>query len=133
MSFLYSGIPFEIFTIICIATIPLGIYGAWETERRTPGHPGKWLSLSMCLVGPALWLARYADEYSASDILQKIADIAVPIIAVGFLVGIFVTAFVADKKGYGNHEKMKELKSMLLPLAVIFAVCIVGILVLHRM
>ena len=118
MAFLYNAIPFELFTVICVAMIPFGIYGAQETERRTPGHPGKWL-----------WLGRYVNDSSVNYMLQEAADIVVPFVLLAFFIGLFITAYIAGKKGYANLEKMKDIPILLIAIAV----CIVVIFVLNRM
>ena len=118
MAFLYNAIPFELFTVICVAMIPFGIYGAWETERRTPGHPGKWLCISLCFVGPVLWLGRYVNDSSVNYMLQEAADIVVPFVLLAFFIGLFITAYIAGKKGYANLEKMKDIPILLIAIAV---------------
>ncbi len=130
MSYIYNSISFEIYTIICIALIPCGFYSAWITEKRTPGHPGKYLCIAMCFVAPVLWLARYVDECSTNEILSDILDIVALIVMILFFIGIFVSLYFANKYGYTDQSKMKIIIPLLKFCAIIFMFCVVGILVL---
>lgn len=124
------NLPFGFFCFLMIMCFAGGIYGIVENRKKTPGHPNIIPTICLLPMSVVALFYRYTNEFSTNDVLIKIADWCMVVFGIGFVISIFVGAFLAYKKGYMN-AKQKKLVLMAIPWLILSAICVLLIIFIY--
>ncbi len=128
MSILIEEIPFAVLLILLIAISALCIYAYFDTEKKKPGHPAKYIFISAIPLFVTIIVDRYVyDSTNEKRILW--AD-ALTLIAI-FLVYLtaVITFVLAHKKGFTNKKIVEQNKLLLILFAIACGIAIVWLAV----
>lgn len=125
MSFFIEKTPFGVLLISLIIISALCIYAYFDTERKKPGHPAKYIFLSAIPLFVVIIIDRYVYDNSNEKRILWIDLLMMIMIAFVYVTAV-ITFVLAHKRGYTNEKLVEQNKIIL----ILFAVACGAVLIL---
>lgn len=113
----------EMFAVILISFSILLIYGYFDCNKKTPGHPGRFIVFALIPTIVSLILSKYSyEKYGENIFLVSVSwFIATLIFYVSFVL-IFIASY---KKGYAKTEVINKNKILFILAAIGFGAVVI--------
>ena len=124
MSFLIERTPFAVLLISLIVISALCIYAYFDTEKKKPGHPAKYIFLSAIPLFVVIIVDRYVYDNTNEkrvlwvDLLMLIAILLVYLTAV-------ITFVLSHKRGFTNKKIVEQNKIVLIIFAIACGIALI--------
>lgn len=123
MFYFIENTPFPVLIIIVFLLTGLCLFAFFDTEKKKPGHPAKYIFLfSLPLVFSVIINKYLYEKYGIENIYSEVFTfVAVIIVYITFV----LTFILSHKKGYTNSEMVKQNKFITVLTALAIGVAIV--------
>ena len=124
MSFFIEKTPFAVLLISLIVISALCIYAYFDTEKKKPGHPAKYIFLSAIPLFVVIIVDRYVYDNTNEkrvlwvDLLMLIAILLVYLTAV-------ITFVLSHKRGFTNKKIVEQNKMVLIIFAIACGIALI--------
>ncbi|GEM_PF-1974761 len=124
MSFFIEKTPFAVLLISLIVISALCIYAYFDTEKKKPGHPAKYIFLSAIPLFVVIIVDRYVYDNTNEkrvlwvDLLMLIAILLVYLTAV-------ITFVLSHKRGFTNKKIVEQNKIALIIFAIACGIALI--------
>lgn len=122
--FTLYDLPVELFAIVLLFLIPLGIYEYIRFHKQNPGNPLNKMTLVSI---PALVILFFQKlVYSITDdtdIIKTVNIITITSISL-FFIAFAITWILAYKRGYIDKEALNRRKPLFKTCGIVIAICI---------
>ncbi len=124
MSFFIEKTPFAVLLISLIVISALCIYAYFDTEKKKPGHPAKYIFLSAIPLFVVIIVDRYVYDNTNEkrvlwvDLLMLIAILLVYLTAV-------ITFVLSHKRGFTNKKIVEQNKIVLIIFAIACGIALI--------
>ena len=124
MSFFIEKTPFAVLLISLIVISALWIYAYFETEKKKPGQPAKYIFLSAIPLFVVIIVDRYVYDNTNEkrvlwvDLLMLIAILLVYLTAV-------ITFVLSHKRGFTNKKIVEQNKIALIIFAIACGIALI--------
>lgn len=124
MSLFIEKTPFTILLILLIIISALCIYAFFDTEKKKPGHPAKYIFLSAIPVFITIIIDRYVYDHTHEERILWVDLLTLFTIAIVYLTTV-VTFILAHKKGYTNRKVFEQNKILLILFAIACGIALI--------
>ena len=100
------------------------IYAFFETENKKPGHPAKFVFLSVLPCFFSVIVERYIYDNNGQEKILWV-DLLVVISLLIVYITTVITFILAHKKGYTNTKIVEQNKALLIVCAIAFGAVII--------
>ena len=124
MSFLIERTPFAVLLISLIVISALCIYAYFDTEKKKPGHPAKYIFLSAIPLFVVIIVDRHVYDNTNEkrvlwiDLLMLVAILLVYLTAV-------ITFVLSHKRGFTNKKIVEQNKIVLIIFAIACGIALI--------
>ena len=129
---IFDSMPFGMYSFVIFLGVIFCIYGIIDLEKRKPGHPYKYV---MCWAIPtvlSIYINKLLYMYYPLQTVLDFSNFIVAIFIVVIVVILGYSTYLAIKKDYISEKGKMLLKSTLIPCAIVFFFCVLGIMLIEK-
>lgn len=119
-----------VFMVVCIV---LYIYGLIDLKKNPTNNPTKYIIIPLPFTAICLCVSKFIKAYSTNQILINVSEIITYISVVAFVVTFVICAYLSYKRGYVSKNKVDDLISKLVPLAIFIGIGILALFILNKL
>lgn len=129
-----NSMPFGLYVFVLLIGLGCLIYSIFDMRKKQPGNPTIWILPFGITVDIMLVVYRLTIEFAQNNTVQDIAKIILIVSAVLFIISIFATFILANKKGYIDSEPLKKIMPTLkgCAIALIIVAILLGVVIFLR-
>lgn len=124
MFYFIDNTPFPVLITIVLLLAGLCLFAFFDTEKKKPGHPAKYIFLSAIPVFITIIIDRYVYDHTHEERILWVDLLTLFTIAIVYLTTV-VTFILAHKKGYTNRKVFEQNKIILILFAIACGIALI--------